>query len=602
MLGSLFSRGTLSLAVVSLLASTAVAEVFERLAAVPQGWHYSRTPRANQPIKLQIALAQGDVAGFEQAVLEMSTPEHPNYGQHFKTHDEMKRMLLPRADSVDSVYQWLAEAGINDIQRDADWVTFHTTVETANHLLQANFQYYINSAKHVERLRTLEYSIPDSLQGHVNLVTPTTRFGQLHANRATLHSKAKVADAAFRQAALAPSADCNVAITPQCLKSLYSIGDYEADPTNGNKVAFASYLEQYARYSDLALFEQNIAPHAQGLNFTVIEYHGGLNDQNSASDSSEANLDLQYIVGVSAPVPVTEFSTGGRAPLVPDLDQPDPNNNNNEPYLDFLQNIVKMDDEDLPQVISTSYGEDEQSVPAQYARSVCNLFAQLGSRGVSVIFSSGDSGVGAACQTNDGKNTTHFPPQFPAACPWVTSVGATTHTSPETAVYFSSGGFSDLWERPQWQDAAVSDYLTKLGPRWSGLFNPKGRAFPDVAAQGENYAIYERGYITKVDGTSCSSPAFAGVVALLNDARIKAQQPPMGFLNPWLYGAGRSALNDITTGGSTGCTGNGRFSGPSNGGPVVPYASWNATQGWDPVSGLGTPNFAKMVKAANAAS
>lgn len=72
----------------------------------------------------------------------------------------------------------------------------------------------------------------------------------------------------------------------------------------------------------------------------------------------------------------------------------------------------------------------------------------------------------------------------------------------------------------------------------------------------------------------------------------------MGFLNPWLYGEGRATLNDIVDGGSTGCNGNARFGGPSNGGPVVAYASWNATQGWDPVTGLGTPNFAEMKKVA----
>lgn len=176
----------------------------------------------------------------------------------------------------------------------------------------------------------------------------------------------------------------------------------------------------------------------------------------------------------------------------------------------------------------------------------------------------------------------------------MTSVGATTGIGPEKAVYFSSGGFSDVWERPKYQDEAVSAYLKQLGDKQAGLFNPNGRAFPDVAAQGTSYAIYEKGRLTQVDGTSCSSPAFGGIIALLNDARIKAGQPVLGFLNPWLYGKGRAALNDITLGGSTGCDGHGRFGGPLNGGPVVPYASWNATQGWDPVTGLGTPDFAKM--------
>lgn len=224
-------------------------------------------------------------------------------------------------------------------------------------------------------------------------------------------------------------------------------------------------------------------------------------------------------------------------------------------------------------------------MPEKYARSVCNLFAQLGSRGVSVLFSSGDSGVGGACITNDGSNRIHFPPQFPAACPWVTSVGATTHTSPETAVSFSSGGFSDLWERPSYQNDAVSAYLEDLGDEWAGLFNPKGRAFPDVAAQGVNFVIYTAGSLANLEGTSCSSPTFAGVIALLNDARLRANKPVMGFLNPWIYANGASVLNDITTGGSKGCS-------------QVPYASWNATKGWDPVTGLGTPNFAEMKKVA----
>lgn len=89
------------------------------------------------------------------------------------------------------------------------------------------------------------------------------------------------------------------------------------------------------------------------------------------------------------------------------------------------------------------------------------------------------------------------------------------------------------------------------------------------------------------------------MITLLNDARIEAKKAPLGFLNPWLYSNAASALNDVTVGGSTGCDGNARFGGAANGGPVVPYASWNATQGWDPVTGLGTPNFEAMKKAAS---
>lgn len=54
-------------------------------------------------------------------------------------------------------------------------------------------------------------------------------------------------------------------------------------------------------------------------------------------------------------------------------------------------------------------------------------------------------------------------------------------------------------------------------------------------------------------------------------------------------------MNDITTGASTGCNGLTRFNGRPNGSPVIPGASWNATEGWDPVSGIGTPDFGKML-------
>lgn len=212
---------------------------------------------------------------------------------------------------------------------------------------------------------------------------------------------------------------------------------------------------------------------------------------------------------------------------------------------------------------------------------------------MSVIFSSGDTGVGSACQTNDGKNTTRFLPIFPAACPYVTSVGGTFQFNPEQAVSFSSGGFSDLYERPSYQDAAVSKYLTKLGTQWTGLYNAKGRGFPDVAAQGRAYRVVDKGTQISVGGTSASAPTFASVIALLNNARLSAGKPALGFLNPWLYSQGTPGLNDVTVGGSTGCTGRSIYSGLKA--PYVPYASWNATEGWDPVTGLGTPDFGKLL-------
>ncbi|KAL3493384.1 peptidase S8/S53 domain-containing protein [Aspergillus germanicus] len=605
------SHATLSLAGLAALAASVSAEAFERLSAVPDGWKVAGTPAATQPLRLRIALKQHDVTGFERALLDMSTPGHINYGRHFRSYTEMKELLLPSNDAVSSVENWLSAAGITDYETDADWVNFQTTVGDANELLDAEFLWYTHSDSNLgsdavanantrdvrKVLRTLSYCLPEAIAEHVNMVQPTTRFDSLQTNRATMRSKPALDIDTSRLITAVAQGDlehCNDVITPNCLADLYNTEGYIADADSGSKIGFASFLEQYARYDDLAEFERKYAPAAVGLNFSVVTFNGGLDDQSSTEDSGEANLDLQYIVGVSHPLPVTEFSTGGRGKLVPDLSQPDPNDNSNEPYLEFLQGVLKLDQAQLPQVISTSYGENEQTIPESYARAVCNLYAQLGSRGVSVLFSSGDSGVGSSCVTNDGKNTTHFPPQFPASCPWVTSVGGTNGTAPEAGVYFSSGGFSDLFPRPSWQDGAVSGFLAELGTVQSAYFNRSGRAFPDVAAQATNYAVYDKGVVKLYDGTSCSAPAFSGVIALLNDARLKAGLPVLGFLNPWLYSNAVAGLNDIVHGGSLGCDGNDRFNGPSNGSPVIPFASWNATAGWDPVTGLGTPDFAKL--------
>ena len=95
-------------------------------------------------------------------------------------------------------------------------------------------------------------------------------------------------------------------------------------------------------------------------------------------------MDVQYALALSYNTPSIYYSTGGLGELVPDLDQvsgsstcqktailtkiqPDPANNQNEPYLDFLHYILALPDEELPKTLTTSYGEDEQSVPAAYA-------------------------------------------------------------------------------------------------------------------------------------------------------------------------------------------------------------------------------------------
>ncbi|KAH8881226.1 subtilisin-like protein [Thozetella sp. PMI_491] len=566
-----------------LLAAAVSARVMDKLPGVPPGWKEIKPALSNEPISLRIALRQPRAAELEQAVLDMSTPGHPNYGKHL-SRLELRAYTAPSEAATEKVSTWLQKYKIEP-SVDNDWVLFTTTVGAANKLLNTQFAWYEYVEGGGPKLRTLSYSIPDDLAEHVDLVQPTTRFGQLGAKKSTIFDMTILEDSPAEEDAALAATCTRSSVTPDCLKDLYNIS-YTAKP-DGNLVGVASYLEQYARYSDLQLFEKNYVSAAAGQNFSVKLFNNGLNDQNSNEDSGEANLDVQYVLGISHPIPIVEFSTAGRGPLVPTPDEPS-QPGSNEPYLEFLTGLANLSDAELPQTLTTSYGEEEQSVPQEYALKVCNLIMQLGARGVSVIFSSGDSGPGNNC-VRVSDNAPFFNPTFPAGCPFVTSVGGTLGVNPEDAASFSSGGFSIYHAQPDYQKTAVPGYLTRIGSTYSSFFNASGRGIPDVSAQSNGFRVYDKGRVISLAGTSASSPVFAGIVALLNAARKSQGKPPLGFLNPWLYN-NSAAFTDVTTGSGSGCRGAKGF--PSAG------AKWNATKGWDPVTGLGTPIFPSLLQAA----
>jgi tripeptidyl-peptidase I len=195
-----------------------------------------------------------------------------------------------------------------------------------------------------------------------------------------------------------------------------------------------------------------------------------------------------------------------------------------------------------------------------------------------VLFSSGDGGVSGS----QGGSCKQFIPVFPAALPWVTGIGATQGAGPETAASFSGGGFSNYWPRSDapYQTAAVAAYLantTGLPPssRYNGT---AGAGFPDISVAGVAFNIVVSGSTMQVDGTSCSTPTFAGIVSLLNDARAAAGKGSLGWLNPLLY-ANPGVFTDITEGNNPGCGTQG----------------FPARAGWDPVTGLGTPKFPALL-------
>ena len=576
--------------IVTLLVGTAVAsrvssrsdyEVFESLSEVPAPWALRDKEQVDvdQAFKLRIHLKNTNTASFQQKVMDMSTPSHPSYGQHM-SRLEVNDMLAPPKESFDLVLEWLDAQGLSQHSTiENDWIILDGTIGNAEKLLQTEYQVFENVETGKSTLRTLAYSLPAALHAHVDIVAPTIKFSTPSPHMSTIVKDYSIIASTSSTSDVHDgiSACDNTTITPDCIKALYKFKHFRGSRRNGNEIALAGFLEEYAQHDDLDQFLSVYDASAVGSNFSTVLINNGLNSQQNVSGPQsigEANLDIQYGLALAYPTPATYFSTGGRPPETTSYEV------DNEPYLQFLTYLLTMDK--IPQTISISYGDAEWTVPDSYAHTVCDLFSQVAARGVSVIVSSGDSGSGSNCSETDPSKFL-YTPAFPASCPFVTAVGATYHVVPEIAVSFSGGGFSNVFARPAYQDAAVTSYLTNhADPAFSQYYNANGRAYPDVSAQGVAFHTILSGSDELLSGTSASSPTFAGVVALLNSDRISNGLPPFGFLNPWLYSDAASAMTDIVAGKQSGCA------------AQVPGSGFLAVTGWDPVTGLGTPDFKKL--------
>ena len=215
--------------------------VLEKLQKTPQGWHSKGVPRPDQVLRLRIAVKQDRAYEFEQHVLAISDPDHPKYGQHMK-RDELKSMLRPSTDASSAIKRWLRAEGIpiTLIQDDGQWINFYTSTTEAERILGAKFRLYRNEAAGLERIRTLQYSLPAALHRYVHMIQPTTRFGQYRPERSTIFEEFEVLPANTAKTAFSrytgPGLDadfCNSTITPQCLRDLYEIGDARGSDSNG---------------------------------------------------------------------------------------------------------------------------------------------------------------------------------------------------------------------------------------------------------------------------------------------------------------------------------------------------------------------------------
>lgn len=376
----------------------------------------------------------------------------------------------------------------------------------------------------------------------------------------------------------------------------------------------AAFEEQYYSPLDLKQFFSHMGMDVSNADKVSVV---GPNDWEGPKgpDGGEAALDMQYIMGMAPGAHTTFWSIASTSISV-----------GTDDILEWASEVSSSTSP--PLVNSLSYGFEEAAVQSTFGdgyieRTNAELM-KLALRGVSVIIADGDSGasnLGPRPFESDTCDVFHA--DWPSMSPFVTAVGSTyltpfsdpfclddrknggfdCYSQPlgEISVgidfgmrWTTGGGFSNISSRPFYQQQAVQEYFDRtgnLGDIPDDLYNVNGRAYPDVATIGHNLWVITNGTFTPADGTSASAPIFAGMITLLNDARLNSGLAPLGLLNPMLYSVAKSnpaAFRDVTVG-------NNRCGTLTTSPECCPHG-FESVAGFDAVSGLGTPYFPELLK------
>ncbi|EAW16248.1 S53 family peptidase [Aspergillus fischeri NRRL 181] len=611
--------------------------VHERRAVLPRSWTEEKRLDKASILPMRIGLTQSNLDRGHDLLMEVSDPRSSRYGQHLSV-EEVRNLFAPSQETVDHVRAWLESEGIAGDRisqsSNAQFLQFDASAAEVERLLGTEYYLYTHQGTGKSHIACREYHVPHSLQRHIDYITPGIKLLEVEGVK-----KARSIEKRSLGSPLPPILEplnlslsellgntllCDVAITPLCVSALYNI-TRGSKATKGNELGIFEDLGDVYSQEDLNLFFSTFAQQIPQGTHPILKAVDGAQAPTSVSNAGpESDLDFQISYPIIWPQNSILFQTddpnytanynftgflntfldavdGSYCNEISPLDPPYPN-----PADGGYEGQLQCGVYQPPKVLSISYGGAEADLPIAYQRRQCAEWMKLGLQGVSVVVASGDSGVEGRngdptpteCLGTEGKV---FAPDFPATCPYLTTVGGTylplgadPRKDEEVAVtsFPSGGGFSNIYERADYQQQAVEDYFSRADPGYpfyegvdnssfaenGGIYNRIGRAYPDVAAIADNVVIFNKGMPTLIGGTSAAAPVFAAILTRINEERLAVGKSTVGFVNPVLY-AHPEVFNDITQGSNPGCGTQG----------------FSAAKGWDPVTGLGTPNYPALL-------
>jgi kumamolisin len=381
--------------------------------------------------------------------------------------------------------------------------------------------------------------VPEELDGVIVAVLGLDSRPQANAHFRVAPSRPG-APAPSQPGVVAPAAARGGGMAPQKIAQLYG---FPTDVDGTGQTVAVIELGGGFRQEDLdAYFSE------QGLHTPSVEAVGVDGATNAPGDDAdgEVMLDIEVIGAIAQGAAIVAYFA--------------PNTTNG--FYDAIGAAIN-DTVRRPSIISISWGQAESGWTASALDAYDALLADAAAAGITVFVASGDSGA------TDGSDDGGLHVDFPASSPSVVGCGGTRLTATSEVVWneltsdegATGGGFSAHFAMPSYQIEA-------------GLSSANGRGVPDVAGDADpltGYVVRVNGEDQVIGGTSAVAPLWAALTALAN----QRNGAPAGAPHARLYAA-PSAFRDIVAG--------------DNGG-------FSAATGWDPCTGLGTPNGEHIVKA-----
>ncbi|KAJ5471769.1 hypothetical protein N7530_009126 [Penicillium desertorum] len=593
-------------------------QLHERRDFIPKSWVEGKKLDGNVSLPVRIGLTQSNLDYGHELLMDLSNPHSSRYGQYLSVN-EVHDLFAPTEKRVNDVRSWLESAGVakDRITQSANkqWIQFDADAEELENLLHTKYYLYSHAETGRSHVACREYHVPSSVREHVDYITPGISLREVTSVRRSTKRKRFVDGIPpILEPILLPIEEllseapslCSQAITPQCIQQMYNISEGHS-ATEGNELGIFEGIGDVYAQEDLDLFFSKLySKIPQGTHPILKSVDGGEAPTDTSRAGPESDLDFQISYPIIWPQNSILFQSddmhyenhytfrgflntfldaidGSYCSTISPLDPSYP-----DPADGGYKGSLQCGAYDPPKVISISYGSAEADLPISYQRRQCAEFMKLGTMGVSVLVASGDSEY----LLRTSRPPVHILLRWEAL---KSPLGSSPGDHQEQAVtrFPSGGGFSNIYKAPDYQAQAVADYFDKALPSYpyyesvdnssfgenDGIYNRIGRAYPDVAAVGDKVVIYNRGMAVSIGGTSASAPVFAAILTRINEERLAAGKPTVGFVNPVLY-AHPEAFFDVTTGSNPGCNTDG----------------FSAAKGWDPVTGLGTPNYPELLR------